>query len=301
MNDELNPIDESSTIGGKNPLDRKPRPGNGPEATPSPWDRIERVVRKLRGKEGCEWDRAQTPESLAPYLIEEMHETCEALASGSREALVEEIGDAFYLWVFFLEVVQGAGRASVDDAARGIEAKLIRRHPRVFSDSPVASAADATPNRAWEMGKRAEADADRDALLPLPASMPVLLRARRLQEKAAAFGFDWPSTDGVIQKIREEVDELEVEIKRSPESSNAREELGDLLFAVVNIARHLGEDPQASLLHATEKFRKRFNAMVRSVEAAGHRMGDAPLDLMEQHWQSIKARQANENPPADRP
>ena len=284
------------------------------KSRPHPWSRIERLTRKLRGEGGCDWDRAQTPESLAPYLIEEIHEAIEALHIGKREDLTEEIGDAIYLWVFFLQVLEESARVSVEEAVRGIEEKLIRRHPHVFgAPTDERSAAEMTPpprrapieeeRGSWEMRKRSETGSECDVLRPLPPGIPALLKARRLQEKAAGFGFDWREPADVLPKMREELAELQVEIERDPRSPRVREELGDLLFAVVNVARHLGEDPEATLLAATEKFRRRFNAMVRSVEAAGHPLDHASLDLMEEHWQSIKDADSSpsENPREDRP
>lgn len=178
----------------------------------------------------------------------------------------------------------------------GIEAKLIRRHPHVFNRPNEAETPAQDGHVLWEQRKRLEPGRGAEILKRLPASLPALARARRLQEKAAAFGFDWGSPEEVVPKIREETGELEDAMRRAPGSPEAVEELGDLLFALVNLARHLGQDPEAVLSMATEKFRTRFNAMARSVETAGHRMGDAPLDLLEAHWQAVKYP-ASESPP----
>jgi ATP diphosphatase len=255
------------------------------------------VCRLLRKPDGCAWDRAQSPASLAPYLVEEVHEVVEALRLGGREELTDEIGDALYLWVFFLQVVEDSGLATVDEAARAIEAKLIRRHPHVFGavDRP---ATEQDGHALWEQRKRLEPGRGNEILKRLPAGLPALARARRLQEKAAAFGFDWGSPEEVVPKIREEVDEMAEAMRIAPGSREVVEELGDLLFALVNLARHLDQDPEAVLSVATEKFRSRFNAMAEAVEATGHRMGDAPLDLLEAHWQAVKKR-AIESPPPD--
>jgi ATP diphosphatase len=260
-------------------------------------ERLAEICRVLREPGGCAWDRAQSPTSLAPYLVEEVHEVVEALTLGQREELADEIGDAIYLWVFFLQVVEETGLASVDDAARAIEAKLIRRHPHVFASAEPPST-EQDGHSLWEQRKRLEPGRGDEVLKQLPASLPALARARRLQEKAAAFGFDWGSPEEVVPKIREEVGELEEAMRIAPGSREVTEELGDLLFALVNLARHLGQDPEAVLSVATEKFRSRFNAMALSVERAGHRMGDAPLELLEAHWQAIK-RAPIESPPPD--
>jgi MazG family protein len=254
----------------------------------STWERVLDLCGVLRGPEGCAWDRSQTPESLAPYLLEETHEVFEALACADPEKLTDEIGDAIYLWVFFLLVLEDAGRVSLPEAARRIEEKLVRRHPHVFGAAEAGTGAEA--HGEWEQRKRLEHPDDGEILRPPPPGLPALARARRIQEKAAAFKFDWGRSSDVIAKIREETDELHEEIERDPRSPAVREELGDLLFALVNLARHLDQDPEATLIAATEKFRKRFNEMARSVEAGGNKMGEAPLDLMEAHWERIKSR-----------
>lgn len=258
-------------------------------------DRLTRICRRLREPDGCSWDRAQTPASLAPYLVEEIHEVVEALSLDRRMELTDEIGDALYLWVFFLQLVEETGLASVEDATLAIEQKLIRRHPHVFGGEG-ASATGQDGHGLWEQRKRMEPGREGELLKRLPAGLPALARSRRLQEKAAAFGFDWSRAEDVLPKIREEVDEVAEAIGSGSDAARITEELGDLLFAVVNLARHLGQDPEAALAVATEKFRARFNAMSESVERAGHRMGEAPLDVLEDHWQTVK-RKASENPP----
>ncbi len=263
------------------------------------WAGIARICAYLRGEQGCSWDRAQTPESLLPYLLEEVHEVAEALAARGPEELTEEVGDAIYLWVFFMQVLEDSGRIRLDEAARSIEEKLKRRHPHLFGSGNGATD-EASPRSAWEKRKRLEAPAGAEILRPLPPGLPALLRARRLQEKAAAFGFDWRAAKDVFPKVREEVEELALAIESGSSAGAVREELGDLLFAVVNLARHLGEDPEAALSAATEKFRGRFNRMADAVEERGRRMGEVPLDELEIAWQEEKRRRPTETPPKDR-
>lgn len=261
-------------------------------------ERISRLCAYLRSADGCAWDRSQTAESLLPYLLEEVHEVAEALAAGGRTELTEEIGDALYLWVFFLQVLEASGRVDLNEAAGGIEAKLERRHPHLFAGSG-DGATEPASRGFWEQKKRQEAPAGSELLKPLPSGLPALLRARRLQEKAAAFGFDWQSAREVLPKVREEVDELRLAVEGGLDANAVREELGDLLFAVVNLARHLGEDPEAALSAATEKFRGRFNRMAKTVESAGRRMGEVSLEDLETAWQAEKRRSAMGNPPSD--
>lgn len=250
------------------------------------WRRLVDICNVLQGPDGCAWDRTQTPESLAPFLIEETHEVFDALACGDPAKLREEVGDALYLWIFFLMVLEDSGRVSLAEAAQGIEEKLIRRHPHVFGSEGAGTRGEAFAR--WEQRKRLERPKNDDVILPAPAGIPALSRARRIQERAAAFGFDWAAPAEVIPKIREEVEELNSEVSKSPHSPAVREELGDLFFALVNLARHLDQDPEATLICATEKFRRRFNAMARSIEAEGIDLGKASIDVMEAHWRQIK-------------
>lgn len=264
----------------------------------SAWERLYDLCSILRGNDGCDWDRAQTSRTLAPFLLEEIHELLDAHREGSRDRLVEEAGDVVYLLTFFLQLVEKERRASIAEIARAAEEKLLRRHPHVFGQAGAEAAA--SPRGAWERTKREEAGADAELLRRLPASLPALARAWRLQERAAAFSFDWAEAGQVLAKIREEVDELSGALEDGAGGEAVREELGDLLFAVVNLSRHLGQEPEAALASATEKFRDRFNRMAASVESEGGRMGEAALDVLEEHWRRVKEREPARAPPGDR-
>jgi MazG family protein len=249
--------------------------------------RLDDLLATLRGPGGCPWDRAQTLRTIAPYLLEEVHELYEAVAHGDARHIAEEAGDTWLLLLFALHVAEQEGRLRAGDVARRTEEKIVRRHPNVF---PSPAEGPGPPVTRWEQIKRSEAPAEADILRPLPAGLPALRRAARLQEKAAAFGFDWEQPREVIPKIHEELREVEEILVEGGGAARLEEEVGDLLFAVVNLARHLGQDPEAALRVATEKFRGRFNAMARSVEADGHRMGEAPLPVLESHWEHVKRR-----------
>jgi MazG family protein len=248
--------------------------------------RLETLVRLLRAPEGCPWDRAQTLRSLAPYLIEETHELYEAITLGDRQRVAEEAGDTLFLLIFLLHVAEQEGWLMGSEMAERAEAKIVRRHPHVFGEGQAADGA--TPLGRWEQIKRLERPPDHDLIGPLPAGLPALARASRVQEKAAAFGFDWKEPQEVVPKLREEIEEVDEALISGSDPGRVQEEIGDLLFAVVNLARHLGQDPEATLHGATEKFRTRINAMARSVERAGHRMGETPLEVMESHWRAGK-------------
>jgi MazG family protein len=257
------------------------------------FERLDALLRSLRGPAGCPWDRAQTLRTIVPYLLEEVHELYEAVTHGDRGHVAEEAGDTWFLLTFALQVGEQEGWFRCAEVAEHTEAKLIRRHPHVFQGTSEGSDA---PLARWEQIKRGESHAGGDLLRPLPAGLPALRRATRLQEKAAAFGFDWEKAADVFPKILEEVGEVQELLAEGGESSRVEEEVGDLLFAVVNLARHLGQDPEAALHVATEKFRIRFNDMARAVEQEGHRMGEAPLPVLEAHWQNLKARASDSEP-----
>jgi tetrapyrrole methylase family protein/MazG family protein len=219
------------------------------------------VMHLLRGLDGCPWDREQTHQSLARHLLEEAHETLEAIDSGDPDRLRDELGDVLLQVVFHAEMARQDGTFDIDDVAEGIVAKLIRRHPHVFGDARVDSAAQVLVN--WEQIKeeeKGEHPVDHD----IPATLPALARAAKVQRRAAGTGFDWRTREGAMAKVREELDELEA---ASPE--RVEEELGDLLFAVAAVARRLNVDPETSLRKAVGRFSDRFERMKATADAQG--------------------------------
>jgi tetrapyrrole methylase family protein/MazG family protein len=217
-----------------------------------------RVMHRLRGPEGCPWDLEQTHQSLGRHLLEEAHETLEAIDSGDPDGLRDELGDLLLQIVFHSEMARQEGTFDVDDVAEGIVRKLIRRHPHVFGDVEVESAAEVLVN--WERIKteeKGEHPLDED----IPASLPALARAAKVQRRAAGFGFDWRSSDGAVEKVREELGELEGEVAGGAPSARIEEELGDLLFAVAALGRRLNLDPETALRKATRRFGDRFERM----------------------------------------
>ncbi|MBD3161900.1 MAG: nucleoside triphosphate pyrophosphohydrolase [Candidatus Eisenbacteria bacterium] len=265
------------------------------------WERIHDLCSVLRGEDGCRWDRAQTVRTLLPFLVEEIHELVEAHQEESRQRLVEEAGDVVYILTFFLQLLEEEQGVAAAEIAGAAEEKLIRRHPHVFEREAAPNAG--APRAAWEIAKREEREerGERaEVLAKLPASLTALASARRLQEKAAAYSFDWSEPREVVAKIREEIDELSEAVDEEGTDGAVAEELGDLLFAVVNLSRHLGRDPEAALAAANEKFRDRFNRMAASVEASGLRLGEVPLHVLEDHWTRIKSQEPRRTPPVDR-
>ncbi|BCX46936.1 nucleoside triphosphate pyrophosphohydrolase [Haloferula helveola] len=246
-------------------------------------ERLRAIMHRLRAPGGCPWDAEQTHESLIPNLIEETYETVDTIQRGDREHLKEELGDLLLQVVFHSELASEDGAFDLDEVARGISEKLVRRHPHVFASSG-ADTSDAVL-RQWDEIKRAEkGDGEKPYLHGTGKGLPALLRAAKLQKKAAKVGFDWPDEDGVRDKIREELDEFAD--AGTPEA--AAEEIGDLLFSVVNLARFRKLDPEVLLADANSKFETRFAAMEQALKDAGSSLDDASLDEMEAAWQGAK-------------
>jgi tetrapyrrole methylase family protein / MazG family protein len=246
------------------------------------------VMTRLRGEGGCPWDREQTRDTLRPFLIEEAYEVLEALDSGEPARISEELGDLLFQVVFHVELARERGDFSMTDVLGALIDKMVRRHPHVFGDRTVATASEALAQ--WESIKQAEGGGRRSALEGIPRSLPGLLRAQRIQHRAARVGFDWPDPIPALEKVREEADELAVAL-RERDPAAARDELGDLLFAVVNVARLAEQDPEAALQSAVERFRGRFQHMEESARAGGRDLRSLTLEEMERLWQEAKSRE----------
>lgn len=258
----------------------KPSPRTGRAAA-----RLVGILDRLRGPGGCPWDRKQTHRSLLPYLIEETYELREAVLSRRSERMREELGDVLLQVVFHARLAAERGRFDFADVADGISDKLVRRHPHVFGNARAKLSARQVLSR-WEKLKLRE---KRKASLlgGVPSSLPALLRAYRIQEKAASVGFDWPDVEGVERKLREETQEFHQALKRRDRRAQT-EELGDLLFTLVNLARHLGVDPETALNGASDKFSSRFGRMERRLKARGTPVSEAGLETLEEAWQESK-------------
>jgi MazG family protein len=266
---------------------------------PGPGARFERlleIMRTLREPDGCPWDREQTHASLRPFVLEETYELLEAIESGSPAQLKEELGDFLFEAVFLARISEEAGDFAIVDAIDAICAKLVRRHPHVFARE--ASAATPVTSQqvieAWETLKaRERADAGhqkKTTLSGVPKTLPALLRAYEVSARAAAVGFDWSSSGDVLAKIDEEVAEVrrEVESGATGHLSRAEEEMGDLLFAIANLSRKLGVEPETALRRATDKFSARFEAMERGLAQRGTPLAEATLVEMEEEWARVK-------------
>lgn len=247
----------------------------------------------LRGADGCPWDREQTIDTLRPFVLEEAYEVLEAIDHHDHEALREELGDFLFEAVFLAQIEDEAGHFSIADALQSIADKLVRRHPHVFARAegePPVDSADKVKVR-WEQIKAAERSSKHPALLDgTTRTMPALLRAFQISSRAASVGFDWKTADDVLPKIEEEVAELKDALSDSFPSAAAEEEMGDLLFAIANLARKLGIEPESALRKANDKFTRRFAAMERSVTISGRTMSTMTLDELEQEW--LRAKRA---------
>lgn len=237
------------------------------------------VVRRLR--EECPWDREQTHSSLTKYVLEEAYEVVDAIESGSVDHLAEELGDLLLQVVLHAAIATQAGDFTIADVARTITEKMVRRHPHVFGDVTVADTDEVRRN--WEAIKSAEKPERTGALDGIPGSLPALSYAAKLSKRAAGAGFDWRVLAPVFDKVREELDELEAE----PASAD---ELGDVLFSMVNVARHLGHDPEAALRGAATKFRRRFELVEAAAAAQGLDLATADEALVDELWEQAKAQ-----------
>lgn len=255
-------------------------------------ERLRAIMHRLRAPGGCPWDAEQTHESLVSNLIEEAYETVDTIKRGDSEHLKEELGDLLLQVVFHSEIAEGDGRFNLDDVARGISDKLVRRHPHVYGDSAVAGTEGVL--KQWDEIKRQEKGAVAAAYLHgVGEGLPGLLKALKLQKKAAKVGFDWPDARSVLAKVKEELAEVEELLDGHedgvPASAALEAEVGDLLFVVVNLARKLKLDPEVAVELTNQKFIRRFGFVEQAVREAGVELDAASLDLMEQAWQSVKA------------
>ncbi len=268
-----------------------------------------RIMARLRGPDGCPWDKSQNFASIAPYTIEEAYEVADAIATGDMAALKDELGDLLLQVVYHAQMADEIGAFGFADVVSAICDKMIRRHPHVFGPDPqkdgnVPTAAAADHGANWEAIKAAERNAAHDHATPagtldaIPQALPALMRAEKLQKRAARVGFDWQSVTPVLEKIHEETGELEAAIAHAAKTRNTAratqtdaiaEEVGDLLFSVVNAARHLKIDPEQAARNANRKFEMRFRYIEAALRDADRSVDEASLEEMEALWQQAKA------------
>jgi MazG family protein len=243
------------------------------------------LVRDLRQR--CPWDRAQTPQTLRPYLVEEALELDHAIQTDDPEAMRDELGDLLLHLAFQIVIGEERSQYNAEVVTRTLEEKMWRRHPKLFGAARLSQ----SDHAGWELVKRREprAGGKRGTLAGLPPTLPPLLMAYRLQERAAGIGFDWPDAAGPSAKVKEEMDELEKE-REAGNRERIEDEIGDLLFAVVNLARKLAIDPRAALERANAKFTSRFERMEKLAEERSVELGRAPLEELDKLWDEVKTR-----------
>ncbi len=248
------------------------------------------LMARLRDPDnGCPWDVKQTYRSIVPHTLEEAHEVAEAIERDDIDALRDELGDLLFQVVFYAQIAREEGRFDFDDVARGITDKMIRRHPHVFGDTRYESLEAQTAD--WEAIKQAEKTAGPDSALDgVPVSLPALTRAVKLQKKASRVGFDWGAVLPVLDKIEEEVAELRVEIADG-HLQRATDELGDVLFALANLGRHLKVDPEQALRGTNAKFDRRFREVERRLAELGKTPAESTLEEMDAIWDAIKTEE----------
>ncbi len=256
-------------------------------------DRLVDIMDRLRNPGGCPWDREQTLESLTGYLLEEAHEVVAAVVDGEPALLCEELGDLLLQIVFMARIAKERGWFDLDAVCDAISDKMIRRHPHVFGSVDVSGADEVVRN--WEDIKQEERrqQPEASALDGIPTALPALLKAFRMTEKAAALGFDWQRPADVVGKLHEEVEELETALGEGNGNGSppVREELGDILFVMANLARHLGVEPETALQRTNLKFMSRFRMMEEQARAAGRSLRSYDLEDLDALWREAKRRE----------
>jgi MazG family protein len=262
-------------------------PGKPKPSPAEAFARLVEIMARLRAPGGCPWDREQTFETIKSYLLEETYEVMDAIDARDWTALAEELGDLLLQPVFFAQMASEAGHFDIADSLEAINNKLVRRHPHVFGDGDAATAADVI--RRWDEIKAAEKPRVQGLLAGVSRSLPALAEARDISRKAAGAGFDWDNLEQVMAKLREELAELDA-ARHTGAPEALEDEIGDLLFVVVNIARFLKVDPEQALRKTNAKFRRRFAHVERGLEEANKSPREASLEEMEALWQDAKRK-----------
>jgi ATP diphosphatase len=261
-------------------------------------DQLASIMARLRDPEnGCPWDLAQSFESLVPFTIEEAYEVAEAVERSDLDELRNELGDLLFQVIFYSQLAAEGGRFDFRDVVAGIVDKMIRRHPHVFAEASIGSAADQSV--AWEHHKARERHAKALARGEAPSlldgvstALPALTRAGKLQRRAARVGFDWPAADAVADKVQEELREIRTALARGARQQQVAEEIGDLLFSCVNLARHLHVDPESALRAGNRKFERRFRRMEELLTASGRQADGASLEELDALWERVKTEES---------
>ncbi len=298
---------------------KKPKPRQGQDqksarrkttksrtASPAPkrpgelFENLVALQARLRAPGGCPWDREQTHHTLKTFLIEEAHEVLEALDQGDAKELAEELGDLLLQILFHADIAREAGRFDIADVISGIHDKMVRRHPHVFGTVKADTSEQVLKNWAQLKAEEKQESAPPMQLVPsvldgIPRSLPALMEAHQLTRRAAQVGFDWETVEGIFTKLREEIAELRVALNEA-DRERREEEIGDLLFVVVNLARFLGFDPEVALKHSNLKFKSRFKNMEEEATRSGQRLAQLSKEELEVLWEAAKRHERMEAP-----
>jgi tetrapyrrole methylase family protein / MazG family protein len=256
-------------------------------------EKLEKLVERLRGDKGCPWDKEQTRETLKPMLIEEAFEVLDALDSGDAAELKDELGDLLFQVVFHAQISKERGEFSLADVIDRSHEKMVRRHPHIFGDADLKTSEDVLKN--WEDIKAAEKgipssshpESERSLLDGIPSKLPAMHRAYQMTSKASRVGFDWTKLEDVIKKLHEEANEL-MEAQKKQDAQEVADEVGDLLFVAVNVARFLGIDPETALARSNRKFHRRFRHVESTIKKQGRELKNASLEEMDSLWNEAK-------------
>ncbi|GAB5047019.1 nucleoside triphosphate pyrophosphohydrolase [Thermodesulfovibrio sp. TK110] len=249
------------------------------------FDELVKIMETLRSEKGCPWDRVQTHDTLKRYLLEEAYELIEAIENKEPEAIKEELGDLLLQIVFHSQIAKEEGNFDINDVIKSIIQKMISRHPHVFGEAEFKTPEEVLNQ--WDERKKEEGKLSSSILEGIPLALPALLRAYKIQSRVSKVGFDWDNAQGVIEKIKEELKEVE-EAVETKEKDRIEEEIGDLLFSIVNLARFLRIDPETALRKTNRKFEKRFKSMEKLVRKKGKSLKDMSLQEMDNLWDEIK-------------
>ncbi len=255
--------------------------------------RLVEIMAALRGPGGCPWDREQTHESLKKYMIEEAYEAVDAIDDGDPGELAEELGDVILQVVFHAQMAREAGRFDISTVLDAINTKMISRHPHVFGEEKLDTAEEVL--RRWEDAKNEEKAHRQSILEDVPRNLPALMKAHLIQDRVRRVGFDWENVEQVFDKLEEELTEFREAI-REGDRGHVREELGDLLFALVNVARFINEEPEVALQHTNHKFMRRFAYVEKKIRERGLSLEQAGLKLMDRYWEEAKEQIPNGDP-----
>lgn len=252
------------------------------------FDDLVELARYLRSPQGCPWDREQSLDTVTPYIIEEAYETVQAIEQNDRDEIIEELGDLFFQVIFASQMASEEGEFDISEVIDRLHTKLVRRHPHVFGDEKAKDAEEAI--KTWHKQKLKEKSRKR-RLLEIPRTMPSLLRAHRVGEKASQVGFDWKSPEEVLPKVREELSELEAEINKN-NKPGIEKEWGDLVFSLVNLGRHLKLDSEKSAHRAIDGFISRFNKVEDKAAEKGKELSNLTIEEMDELWDLVKSEEA---------